>query len=144
MQVRNYTREAQALFRDFAERHGLRIERVVDGPDVELLMRVPRQPGLSFDLILGQDGDELNIGFARFWSYIYPFRQKRDLVASLLDGIVTGECRLAIHRQFGIVVRRVLERRTNAAWEPIYKAFEDSRRLPFVKVDENGSYVIEG
>ena len=28
--------------------------------------------------------------------------------------------------------------------EPIYRAFEESRRLPAVKVDRNGSYAIEG
>lgn len=28
--------------------------------------------------------------------------------------------------------------------EPIYKAFEDSRRLPLVKIDKSGNYVIEG
>jgi hypothetical protein len=78
-----------------------------------------------------QNGDELNIGFERFWSYIFPFEQKRDLVSSLLDGIVTGECRLAIHRQFGFVVRRVLERRTNGAWEPIYHALGFA--IPFIR-----------
>jgi hypothetical protein len=127
--VKHYTREAQVLFRDFAKRHALTIERV-DDSDLQLLMRVPRQPGLSFKLMLGQNGDELNIGFERFWSCIYPFQQKRDLVASLLDGIVTGDCRLAIHRQLGIVVRRVLECQTNDEWEPIYHAF--GFRIPFI------------
>jgi hypothetical protein len=129
--MRDHIREAEALFRDFAERHSLAIERF-DEPNVELLMRVPRQPGLSFELMLGlQDGDVLNIGFERFWSHIFPFEQKRDLVAGLLDGVVTGECRLAIHRQFGFAVRRVLERRTNNAWEPVYNALGFG--IPFVK-----------
>jgi hypothetical protein len=128
--MQDHTREAEALFRDFAKRHSLTIERV-DEPNVELLMRVPPQPGLSFELLLGlQNRDELNIGFEGFWSYIFPFEQKRDLVASLLEGIVTGECRLAIHRQFGLVVRRVMERRTNDTWKPVYRALGFG--IPFI------------
>jgi hypothetical protein len=128
--MQDHTQEAEALFRNFANRHLLTIERV-DEPNVELLMRVPPQPGLSFELMLGlQNGDELNIGFERFWSYFFPFERKRDLVVSLLNGIVTGGCRLAIHRQFGFGVKRVLERRVNYAWEPIYHALGVG--LPFI------------
>lgn len=120
--MQNHATEAEALFRAFAERHSLTI-RKIDEPNVELLMEIPRQPGLSFDLTVGlQNTDELNIGFEGFWSYLFPFDQKRELVSSLLDGIVSGACRLAVHRQFGFVVKRVLERRVGDSWEPTYHA----------------------
>ncbi|UPT63229.1 MAG: hypothetical protein M0D54_01275 [Hyphomonadaceae bacterium JAD_PAG50586_4] len=120
--MQDHTPEAEALFRAFAERHSLTIRKVKE-PNVELLMELPRQPGLSFDLTLGlQNADELSIGFEGFWSYIFPFNQKHELVSSLLDGIVSGACRLAVHRQFGLVVKRVLERRVGDNWEPIYQA----------------------
>ena len=72
----DYTADAEALFRDFARRHSFAIEKV-DQPEVELLMRVPEQPGLSFELTLGlQNVDELNIGFEEFWSYFFPFEER--------------------------------------------------------------------
>lgn len=120
--MKDHTAEAEALFRAFVDRHSLTI-RKIDEPNVELLMEVPQQAGLSFDLTLGlQNADELSIGFEGFWSYIFPFDQKRELVSSLLDGIVSGACRLAIHKQFGVVVKRVLERRVGENWEPVYHA----------------------
>ncbi len=128
--MEDHRKTAETLFRDFAGRHSLTIE-AVDEPNVDLLMKVPLQPGLSFELTLGlQDCDELNIGFEGFWSAFFPFVRERQLVGSLLDGIVTGACRLAIHRQFGLVVMRVLERRTRDRWEPAYRHL--SRRAPFV------------
>lgn len=129
--VRDYTAEAEALFQNFAARHSFTIERIEE-PSVELLMRVPRQQGLSFDLTLGlQNADELNIGFEGFWSYFFPFEKTRDLVNTTLDGIALGKCRLAIYRQFGGVVRRVLEQRTDGAWNAIYMAVSRFQ-LPFV------------
>lgn len=120
--MQDYTTEAEELFRAFAARNSLTIQKI-DEPNVELLMEVPRQPGLSFDLTVGlQNADELNIGFEGFWSYIFPFNQKRELFSSLLDGIVCGGCRLAVHRQLGRVVKRVLERRVGDKWEPVYHA----------------------
>ncbi|MDX2237234.1 MAG: hypothetical protein NW203_06685 [Hyphomonadaceae bacterium] len=120
--MKDHAADAEALFRAFAARNSLTI-RKIDDPNVELVMEIPRQAGLSFDLTVGlQNGDELNIGFEGFWSYFFPFDQKRELVSLLLDGIVSGESRLAVHTQFGFVVKRVLERYADEDWEPIYHA----------------------
>jgi hypothetical protein len=114
--------QAEALFREFAERHSFVIEKVRE-PNADLLMRVPRQPGLSFDLTLGlQNIDELNIGFDEFWSYFFPFNHKRQIVSDALDALAVGQCRLAIHTQLGSVVKRVLEQSRGGKWEPIYTA----------------------
>ena len=119
----DYAVEAEALFREFAERHSFAIEKIGQ-PNVELLMRVPRQPGISFDLTLGlQNTDELNIGFDEFWSYFFPFKDKRQIVSDALDALAVGNCRLAIHIQLGRVVKRVLEQNRSGKWEPIYTAF---------------------
>src|SRR5262249_50018746 len=117
--MEDHTADAEVLFRDFARRHSFTIERI-NQPNVELLMKVPQQEGLSFELTLGlQNGDELNIGFDGFWSHFFPYEGARHLVESALDGIASGECRLAIHRQFGSVIRRVLEQRSNGSWRAI-------------------------
>lgn len=127
----NHTADAEALFRDFARRHSFIIEKV-DEPNVELLMRVPQQVGLSFELMLGlQNNDELNIGFEEFWSYFFPYESKRQIVSGALDALAAGECRLAIHTQLGGVVRRVLEQRSNGHWRPIYTAFSRVQ-VPFL------------
>lgn len=119
---KDYIAEAEALFRDFAARHAFVIEKV-DTPHVELMMCLPQQAGLSFELTLAlQNADELNIGFEEFWSYFFPFEAKRDVVSRALDGIATGTCRLAIHRQFGSVVKRVLEQRIEGRWQGVYSA----------------------
>ena len=115
--------DAEALFRDFANRHSLAIEKV-DNPNVELLMRLPRQMGLSFELTLGlQNRDELNVGFEGFWSYFFPYEEKLVVVRSLLEAIASGNCRLATHRQFGRVVKRVLEQCFDQSWREMYTAF---------------------
>jgi hypothetical protein len=117
------TVNAEALFRDFASRHSLTIEKV-DNPNIELLMRLPRQRGLSFELTLGlENRDELNIGFEGFWSYFFPYEEKLGVVKSILEGIASGDCRLATHHQFGHVVKRVLEQRFDQSWRETYAAF---------------------
>lgn len=124
------TTTAQALFTDFATRHGLSI-RTIDEPNMDLLMEVPAQEGLAFTLTLGlQDTDRLNIGFEGLWAHFFPLSRKHDLVRALLDGIVDGSCRLAIHRQFGIVTSRVLERHVDGTWQPVYTAH--GLAIPFV------------
>ncbi|MFN9541738.1 MAG: hypothetical protein ACK59B_00920 [Alphaproteobacteria bacterium] len=121
---------ARSLFTDFATSHGLSI-RTIDEPNKDLLMEVPAQKGLAFNLRLGlQDTDRLNIGFEGLWMHFFPFSRKQDPVRALLDGIVDGSCRLAIHRQFGLVTSRVLERRVDGAWHPVYTAH--GLAIPFV------------
>jgi hypothetical protein len=129
--MEHYTADAEALFRDFAARHELTIEQINE-PNVELLMRLPAQRGLSFELTLGlQNTDELNVGFEGFWSYFFPFAQKHELVKDVLEGLMSGKCRLAVHRQFGVVVERTLEQRSNGSWTTLYTA-RSSFQLPFV------------
>lgn len=123
--------DAETLFRDFARRHSFVIENM-DEPNVDLLMRMPRQPGLSFELTLGlQNIDELNIGFEKFWSYFFPFDHTRQIVSDALDALATGECRLAIHKQMGGVFKRVLEQRVDGQWITIYTA-HSFPKIPFV------------
>lgn len=126
MAVKDYSVEAEALFRDFAARHSFAIEKVEE-PAMTLLMRVPAQRGLSFDLNLGQQDDELNIGWGKFWSYLSPCNRVAQWVADVLDAIARGECRLATHQQFGAVYKRSLEQLVENQWRSIYSAYEGVR-----------------
>jgi hypothetical protein len=129
--MHDHTASAEAFFRDFAARHSFAIERI-ENCNIELLMRIPKQWGLSFELTLGlQNVDELNIGFGEFWSYFFPFTEERKLVATILEAIALGDCRLATHRQFGVVVKRVLALRSSGSWRAMYTAFSRPQ-LPIV------------
>jgi len=128
---RDFAPEAEELFRSFATRHSLVIEKL-DEPNVELLMRISAQRGLDFELTLGlQNTDELNIGFEKFWSYFFPFEKQRHNVEQALDGLMSGDTRLATHRQFGWVVKRVLEVCNGGTWKPIYHAYSVVQ-VPFI------------
>ena len=129
--MKDYTLEAETLFQAFASRHSFIIERI-DEPNIELLMRVPRQSGLSFELTLGlQNLDEINIGIEKFWSYFFPFPEVHRLVANILDDLVSGSCRLATYRQFGGVVKRTLEQHSKGTWSTIYTA-PSRPKIPFI------------
>jgi hypothetical protein len=129
--MKDFTEQAEQLFRDFAQRHSLIINKV-DEPNVELLMRVPKQAGLKFQLTLGlQNIDELNIGINDFWSHFFPYEACKQTVSTALDGLVDGDCRLAIHRQLGRVTRRILEQRRGDEWKTIYTQFVGVR-IPFL------------
>lgn len=128
---RDFTNEAEELFRAFAARHALAIEKL-DEPNVELLMRIPAQRGLDFELTLGlQNNAEINVGFEEFWSYFFPFEKQRRNVEKALDGLMSGDTRLATHRQFGWVVKRVLEVNDSGTWKPIYHAYAVVQ-VPFI------------
>lgn len=126
--------EIRNLFLAFAERHSLTIEEVEE-PNVELLMRVPAQPGLSFELTLcGQDYDIISIGFEEFWSLFFPFINVSQTVSDALDALATGDGRLVIYTQRGRVIKRVLQQRNKDDWHPIYTQ-SSGLRLPFVMTD---------
>ncbi len=106
---------------------------------MDLLMLVPRQQGLSFELKLGlQNQDEINIGFLEFWSYLFPFEEDDQTIRQILDGLVLGNCRLAIHLQRGRVIKRVLEHRDGKEWRTVSTQLL-RYKLPFLK--SNISYV---
>ncbi|NQY41695.1 MAG: hypothetical protein HRT80_16565 [Henriciella sp.] len=128
----NFEDEVEQLFRAFAVKHGLSIEKEEQN-EVDLLMTVPRQERLSFELTLGfQNGDEINIGFNEFWSCIFPYPSVKSHVETLLDGIVTGNARLVTKSQFGRTVSRTLEYLEDDEWITGYRQL-NGLALPFIK-----------
>jgi hypothetical protein len=112
----DHTPAAEALFRRFAERHGLRWT-VLEAP-VEVLWEFPAQPGLAHAIVLGlQNDDELNFGVGFFWSCFFPFEAQAAGFEATLDAWMRGDAR---------VVRRrwddVLELREDGGWRRIYSA----------------------
>ena len=131
--------DAETLFTYFANKHHLKIEKATQN-NIELMMMLPKQSGLSFELTLGlQNYDEISIGFNEFWSYIFPFDKKQGFVEKLLSDLVSGNTRLAIYRQFGRVVCRDLEQMAEGKWKRVYREY-CKIRIPLIRTDV--SYVV--
>jgi len=134
-----FVKDAEKLFLEFADKHHLMIEKITQD-NIELMMSVPKQNGLSFELTPGlQNYDEINIGFNEFWSYIFPFGEKQAFVSRVLDDLVVGNARLALYRQFGRVVYQDLEQVVEGNWSRVYRE-HCKVRIPLIRIGV--SYVV--
>jgi hypothetical protein len=114
----DHTAEAEALFRRFAERHGLTYTVETEVP-IEVCWTFPEQPKLSLPLTLGlQNCDELNFGVSDFWSYFFPFDSVAGDFEHILDAWVTGEARVAVTG----FRSRLLQVREGTRWRTVYGA----------------------
>jgi hypothetical protein len=119
----DYSEEAEALFRRFADRHGLTYQ--VETTMMEVCWTFPQQPKLSLPITLGlQNSDELNFGVSDFWSYFFPFERVADKFERILDASVRGDARVAVVGP----VARILQVRRGWRWKSVYHA---NRFLPF-------------
>lgn len=127
MEREDYTAKAEALFRRFADRHGLSYAITPDAP-IEVLWTFPEQPKLSMPLTLGlQNMDELNLGVADFWSFFFPFDAVEEMFERALDAWVCGDARIAVGRGRG----RRLQVREGEEWTTVYAANGCLLPLPF-------------
>lgn len=92
----DYTKEVEALFTAFAERHGLKYD-VETGARMEVCWTFPEQEKLSQSLTLGLlNGVEFEFGVSDFRSYFFPFESVAEDFVGILDAWVTGQARVAI------------------------------------------------
>jgi hypothetical protein len=129
MKARDYTREAEALFQRFAERHGLTY--VVETAPIEVCWTFPEQPKLSLPVTLGlQNSDELNFGVSDFWSYFFPFEDVAEEFERAINAWVVGDARIAVTG----FRSRLLQVRAGNGWRTVYGAngcLFPFRRTPF-------------
>jgi hypothetical protein len=127
---RSHAAEAEALFREIAAQAKLSIERV-DEPQVELLMRLPKQAGLAFDVTLGlQNADELNLGVDAFWSSIFPFPRVQEDFRRVALEFLAGRSRIAEFSRRGRVFKQVLQAPDGGGWRRVYTQW-DGLHWPF-------------
>ena len=114
----NHKLDAEALFRRFAERHGLRFEPRAS-VHMEVWWTFPVQPGLSTPITLGlQNLDELNFGVDEFWSSFFPFDRVPAEFERVIDAWVDGRARVAVTgRHTGR-----LQLREGGRWTTVYSA----------------------
>ncbi|HKQ44082.1 MAG TPA: hypothetical protein VJS47_01700 [Rhizomicrobium sp.] len=131
----DFTVEATALFARFATKHGL-IHAVVDAP-VEALWEFPVQAKLSQRIVLGlQNNDELNFGVEDFWSYFFPFADKKSEFEYLINSWVEGTARIV--PKPGLIVQSLeLQVLEPDGWRVAYDASSLSLRKPLPVVLTN-------
>jgi len=118
MERADYTTEAEALFRRFAERHGLSYRVETEVP-IEVCWTFPEQEKLSVPITLGlQNHDELNFGVSDFWSYFFPFWETADRFETIIDTWVGGNARVAITGRWS----RLLQIREGDGWKSVYSS----------------------
>jgi len=117
MTRKDYTSEAETLFKRFADRHGL--TWIVEDAPMEVCWSFPAQPKLSLPLTLGlQNCDELTLGVSDFWSYFFPYEQVEGEFERILDAWVAGDARVAIAGRWS----RLLQVREADRWRTVYGA----------------------
>lgn len=124
----DFTVEATALFARFAAKHGLTYA-AVDAP-VEVLWEFPVQAKLSRRIVLGlQNNDELNFGVEDFWSYFFPFTDKKSEFEYLINSWVEGAARIV--PKPGLIVQSLeLQVLEPDGWRVAYDVSSLSLRKP--------------
>lgn len=93
---------ARTLLVGTAERFNLRYEWDEAAP-VEVACTYPAQPGLDFDLWLSLSGDEFVCSGNQWYATIFPAddEKKWDAITQLVEGLITGEARIALYEPLG-------------------------------------------
>jgi hypothetical protein len=123
MARKDFTAEAEALFREVIQESGLRHEPDLEAP-VEVLWHLPVQEKLSVEMYLGlQNADELNLGVGPFWSCFFPFESVQENFRRLALGFIHGHCRVAEWKRFGVLCKRTLEEPDANTWRTAYTEY---------------------
>lgn len=99
----------------------LRMELRADHPHVDLMLDIPRQPGLVFDVNLNLQGDELHLSAGFFWLEWFPCTDP-EIVAryrAAVIGLLSGEYRILEHHVGKRAVKAQLQRPDGDEWETI-------------------------
>jgi hypothetical protein len=111
-----------ALFEEIrATFPSLRMDLQKEHPHVALFMDVRKQAGLSFDVNLNLQDDELHLSAGSFWLEWFPCTDP-EITARYREaviGIVSGQYRILEHCVGKYVVRADLQRPDNQGWQTI-------------------------
>ena len=91
-------------------------------PNVDLVMRIPVQPGLSFSVDLNlQNIDELHLCASRFWCEWFPCTKERitERYLESVLGLLSGEFRILEHWRGRRCVKAQLQRPAAGRWNTL-------------------------
>lgn len=100
----------------------LKITLDLEHPHVEMMLHIPKQEGLVFDVSLNvQNRDELHLNAGSFWQEWFPCTDeaigKRFIEA--VTGLLAGDNRIVEHYRGKKAVKAQLQRPKGADWETI-------------------------
>jgi len=105
-----------------AEFPALSMSLVTDHPQVDVMLDIPAQPGLAFDVSLNlQNRDELHIVAPGFWCEWFPCTdpQKEEIYREAVAGLLAGSYRIVETLVGDRVVRAELQRPIGTDWKAI-------------------------
>jgi hypothetical protein len=90
-------------------------------PEVELLLEIPKQPGLSFGVSLNLQGDELHLNAGSFWLEWFPCtkHEVREAFTEAAFGLLSGQLRILEHVRGRRAFKAYLQRPTPQGWQTI-------------------------
>ena len=92
-----------------------------DHPEVDLSINIPRQDGLSFDISLNLQEDELHLNVGGFWRSYHPCDQPNVLqwFRETLAGLLSGSHRIVNHYRGRRLVGGDLQRLEGEEWKTL-------------------------
>jgi hypothetical protein len=131
-----YAEAAEELFRQFALRHSLLIDKI-EHEFADVMMELPVQHGLTIPIALILSDDELQIVFGEHSGCWYlSDNTATNTMANfeeICDGLIDGGCRVVEYWQFDKPVKTAIEKNRNGKWEAISTRWSPFL-LPFFKV----------
>jgi hypothetical protein len=90
-------------------------------PHVDLMLDIPRQPGLVFGVSLNLQGDELHLSAGSFWLEWFPCTDAKIVARyrESVTGLLSGEYRILEHYVGKRTVKAQLQRPVGEKWETI-------------------------
>jgi hypothetical protein len=88
---------------------------------VDLNMDIPQQPGLTFDVNLNLQGDELHLSAGAFWLEWFPCTRP-DVVQTYrgaVHGLLSGAYRIREHYRGGRPFKAELQKPAGEGWQTI-------------------------
>lgn len=92
-----------------------------DPPNVDLNMDIPEQPGLTFDMNVNLQGDELHLNAGAFWLEWFPCTRP-DVVQAYretVQGLLSGTYRIRERHRGGRPFKAELQKPDYGGWRTI-------------------------
>jgi len=90
-------------------------------PNVDLSMEIPEQPGLSFEINLNLQGDELHLNAGAFWLEWFPCT-RHDVVEAYREavhGLLSGAYRIRESYRGGSPIKAQLQKPNAGSWQTV-------------------------
>jgi hypothetical protein len=114
----------------------LHTELALEHPHVEVMLTIPAQTGLKFEVSINlQNCDELHLNAGSFWCEWFPCRKQEvcDQFIDALRGLLSGSYRIIEHFRRGKAVKAELQRPENGNWQNVAVWSKVSFSLPWGK-----------